>query len=155
MTMYDYVWLFMTMFDYVWRCLFMYAYVWLCMTMHDFAWEGERERERERANFKTFSSFCKPFQNIKIFKQFNLFYMIQTFLNFSCFSTNLDFIYLCLPLFTFVYLCLPLFTFVDLCLHLFTFVYLCSTDASMHKFCACLGHLHVWGRLQFWDCLFF
>ena len=43
--------------------------------------------------------------------------MIQMFLNFSYFSTNLDFVYLCLPL--------------------LTFVYLCSTDASMHKFCAC------------------
>ena len=43
--------------------------------------------------------------------------MIQMFLNFSYFSTNLDFVYLCFPL--------------------FTFVYLCSTDASMHKFCAC------------------
>ena len=43
--------------------------------------------------------------------------MIQMFLNFSYFSTNLDFVYLCLPL--------------------LTFVYLCSTNASMHKFCAC------------------
>ena len=43
--------------------------------------------------------------------------MIQMFLNFSYFSTNLNFVYLCLPL--------------------LTFVYLCSTNASMHKFCAC------------------
>ena len=43
--------------------------------------------------------------------------MIQMFLSFSYFSTNLDNVYLCLPL--------------------LTFVYLCSTDASMHKLCAC------------------
>ena len=44
-------------------------------------------------------------------------------------------------MFTFVYLCLPLFNSVYLCLSLFTFVYLCSTDASMHKFCACFWYL--------------
>ena len=44
--------------------------------------------------------------------------MIQMFSNISYFSTNLKFIYICLPL--------------------FTFVNLCSNDASMHKFCACL-----------------
>ena len=40
--------------------------------------------------------------------------MVQMF-NFSYFSTNLDFVYLCLPfspLLTFAYLCSPLFTFV-------------------------------------------
>ena len=35
-------------------------------------------------------------------------------------------------------LSLPKFTIFHLCLPLFTFVYLCLTDASMHKFCACL-----------------
>ena len=44
--------------------------------------------------------------------------MIQMFWKFSYFSTKLDIVYLCLPL--------------------FTFVYLCSNNASIHKFCACL-----------------
>ena len=63
--------------------------------------------------------------------------MIQMFLSFLYFSTNLDIVYLCLPLLTFVYLCLPFFTIAYLCLPLFTLVHLCSNDASMHKFCVC------------------
>ena len=53
--------------------------------------------------------------------QFKLFHLIQMS---SYFSTNVDFVYLCFPLFTIVFLCLPLFT----------FVYLCWNDTSMHSF---------------------
>ena len=80
-----------------------YDYVWLCVRGR------EKEKERDRAILKTFSSFCKLFQTIMIFQKFKLFYMIQMFLNFSYFSTNLGFVYLCLPLLTFLYLSLPLF----------------------------------------------
>ena len=38
---------------------------------------------------------------------------------FSFISTNLDFVYICLPLLTFVYPCFPLCNFVCLCLPLF------------------------------------
>ena len=97
----------------------MYANVWLCMTIHDHIWELFQ---------KLFHTFAKFFKLLKVSEQFKIFHMIQMFLNFSYFFTILDFIYLCLPLITLVYLWFPLFT----------FVYLCSTDASMHKFCACL-----------------
>ena len=122
--MYDYVWLCMTMYDYVmygylWLCLTMYNYIWLCLTMfdyvcpcitmYDFVWEAERKREREQEQFyKLFSSFCKNFQKIKLFRT------IQMFWNLSYFSINLNFVYLCLPLFTLVHLCFPLLTSVQI-----------------------------------------
>ena len=121
MTMYFYEWLFMTMFDHVWLCMTMFDYVWLCFTMNEYVWfcirGRQKERERARAILKLFHPFANFFKLLKIFKQFRLFHMIQMFLNFWYFSSNLDFVYLHLPL--------------------LTFVYLCSSDASMHKFCAC------------------
>ena len=63
----------------------------------------ERERERERAILKTFSYFFTLFQTIEICKQSKLFHMIQMFSNYSYFSTNLNFVYLCLSLFPFAY----------------------------------------------------
>ena len=88
------------------------------------------------ANYEQFQKLFYTFANFSklliFFKQFKLFHMIQMFSNFSYILTNVNFVYLCLPLFTFVYLCLPLCT----------FVYLCSTDASIHKLCACF-YIHV------------
>ena len=105
----------MTMYNYVWLCMTMYNHFWLYMTMFDYMREKEREKKRLKrndlfANFFTLSNF---------FKQFKLFYMIQIFSNFSYFSTNLDFVHLCILLFTFTYLCSLLFTFVHLCLTFF------------------------------------
>ena len=77
----------------------MYDYVWLCMTL--------RDRERARAIYQLFHTFANIFKLSTFFKQFKLFHMIQMLSNFSYFSTNLD------------------------------FVYLCSNDASLHKYCAC------------------
>ena len=75
-------------------------------------YKRETEREREQEQFKKlFLPFANFFKILKFFKQFKLFYTIQIFLNFSYFSTNLDFF---LPLFIFIYLCVPLFTFVQL-----------------------------------------
>ena len=67
-----------------------------------------------RAISKTFLYFCKLFQTIKIFQTIKAFHMILMFSNFSYILTHLNFVYLCLPLFTFACICLPLFTFVQL-----------------------------------------
>lgn len=94
LTMYDYARLCMAIYDYAWQCRTIYDSVWLCLTMYDFVWEEERKRKREQEQFyKLFHPFAK------IFKQFILFHMIQMFLKFSHFWTNLDIVYLCLPLF--------------------------------------------------------
>ena len=59
----------------------------------------------------TFPNF---FKLLKLFKQFKLFYTIQMSSNFSYFSINPN------------------------------YVYLCSNDASMHKFCAWFFHYLIW-----------
>ena len=106
--MYDFVQLCMTMYDYVWLCMTMYDYVWLCMTIY------ERESKSNFKNFFILSNYQNCLNNLSFFTRFKCSETFHTFLQTS-------------TLFTFVYLWLPLFT----------FVYLCSTDASMHKFCAC------------------
>ena len=82
MNMYDYLWLCMPMYDYVWVCITMYAYLWLCMTMYDCLW--------------------LRMTMFDYLRQFKLFHLIKMFSQFSYFSTNLDFVYFRLPLFTFV-----------------------------------------------------
>ena len=95
--MYDYVGLCMTMYDYVWPCMTIYDYAWLCLTMYEYVWLSMRERKR--ASLKTFSFFSIFLKLLEIFKQFKFCPMIQMFSNCSYSSTNLDFVYLCLPLF--------------------------------------------------------
>ena len=123
--MYGYVWLFMAMIDYVWLCMAMFDYVWLYITIYDYVWlcvrGREKEKERDRAILKTFSSFCKLFQTIKL---------VQTIQTFSHESNVLKL--------------LILFNNPRLCLPLFTIVYLCPTDASMHKFYACFFQGWLW-----------
>ena len=118
--MYYYVWLCMTMVDYNWLWLTMYDYVWLCVTMYDFVWEEGRKRERERKILKAFLSFCK------LYKQFQLFLHNSNVLKLF---NKPQLFYICLTLFSFAFL------FFYLCLHP------CSTDAYMHKFCACSGDI--------------
>ena len=113
----------MTMHDYIW--LYMFDCVWVCMTMYEYVWLSMRERKRARAIYKLFPTFANIFKLLKFFTWFKF---SQTFNTFQQTLTQFTFVYICSHLFTFVYLCLPLCT----------FVYLCSTDASMHKLCACL-----------------
>ena len=99
MNMFDYLWLCMPMYDYVWVCITMYDHLWLRITMFDYV------------------------------RQFKLFHLIQMFSHFSYFSTNLDFVFLCL--------------------HLFISVYLCSNDASMHKFHAFFKDVSASFQIEF------
>ena len=74
----------------------------------------KKEIKGDREQFqKLFHTFC---QLLEFFEQSKFFPVIRMCSMFPYFSINLDFVYLC---------------------PLITFVYLCSTDASMHKFCAC------------------
>ena len=65
-----------------------------------FIWKTESE-----SNFKNVSYFCKL---LKFSNNLN-FFMIQMFSNFAYFKKKLDFVYLCLSLFTFVQMT-PLYT---------------------------------------------
>ena len=116
MTLSDFVWLCMTMYGYVWQCMTMYDYLWLYMTIYDYVWLSMRETMR--AILKTFSYFFRLFETIKIFQTIEIFFSW-----FKCFQT---------------------FHTLQQTLTLFTFVYLCSTDASMHKFCACFDNIYFW-----------
>ena len=110
--MYDYVELSRIMYDYIWLCMTMYDHVWRCLTMYEYVWLSYKREKK--SNFK------------------NFFILLPSFWNYQNFSNNSKKI----PWF-------KCFKFVILFnkpwqgLPLFSFVYLCSTDASMHKFCAC------------------
>ena len=73
------------------------------------------------------------------------------FLNFSYSSTNLDFVHLCLPLFTFVYLCLPLFNWriyaQILCLFLNNFILGPKKWIQFNYSCQALHKSWLWNML--------
>ena len=137
MTIYNNLWLCWTMYDLVWLWMTIYGYVWLCLNMYEYVWLSMRERKR--AILKTFHTSSIFLKQLKFFKQFKLFPTIQIFSNFSYSSTHLDFVFLCLPLYTFVFLCLLLFTFVQLTHLCFNFVLVSSTE--VFKVC-----IYIWEK---------
>ena len=126
MTMYTFIWLCMTTYDYSCLCMPVFDYLWLCTWMYDFvclrmtfftmydkelqtlpfyqsiflwmtpsncAFASVRVRERERERER-------PILTIKIFQTIQTFSYDSNVLNLFILFKNLDFVLLCLPLFT-------------------------------------------------------